>query len=375
MRIHLIANMYPSKIAPNYGVFVKNTEEILVGAGFNVDKTVLLKEKNRLIKLVKYFFYFSKIILKGLTKKYDITYVHYASHNALPILFLKLFKKDLVIFTNVHGSDVVPEVPSQKKYQPYVDKLLNISNIVITPSKYYQDLVRSKYNLRNRIEVFPSGGVNSKTFYKREDKQTALKELMLDIDTHYIGYVSRLDVGKGWDILLTSLKKLKDENFLLKNKIKVIMVGDGKDKERFVKMVSDYELNDVIIHYPLLPQEKLNAIYNAIDVFCFPTTRKGESLGLVGLEAMACGAPVIGSAIGGLLDYIIDGENGLLFQAGSSEDLYKKIKFFYSMPENERRTMSYKAIFKANEYKVENIKHKLINIFLSFRGGTLYEEG
>lgn len=45
MRIHLIANMYPSKIAPNYGVFVKNTEEILVGAGFNVDKTVLLKEK------------------------------------------------------------------------------------------------------------------------------------------------------------------------------------------------------------------------------------------------------------------------------------------------------------------------------------------
>lgn len=365
MKIHLIANMYPSQSAPNYGVFVKNTEDILLDAGFKVDRTVLLKEKNKVLKLIKYLIYFLKIIWKGLIKKYDITYVHYASHNALPILLLKKLNKNLVIYTNVHGSDVVPEVPSQEKYQPYVKKLLNHSNVVITPSKYYEELVRRKYNLENRIEVFPSGGVNSKTFYQREDKQSALEELNLDRHYQYIGYVSRLDVGKGWDILLKSLKKLNDEQFIKKNNIKVIMVGDGKDKEKFEKMVSEYKLENVMIHFPLLPQQKLNAIYNAIDVFCFPTTRTGESLGLVGLEAMACGAPVIGSSIGGLLDYIIDGTNGFLFQTGSIDDLVNKIKLYYSLSEDQKRKMCDEAKRKAEEYKVENIKGKLIEIFQS----------
>lgn len=363
MKIHLISNMYPSGEAPNYGVFVKNTARILRSAGFSVDKTVLYKENNRVLKFIKYLFYYIKIVLKSLMKNYDIFYVHYASHNALPLLILKKMKKNIVIYTNVHGSDVVPEVPSQEKYQELVKKLLHASNLIITPSHYYKELVTEKYRVTTPISVFPSGGINKEIFYEREDRKTAFKELELYEGVNYIGYVSRLDVGKGWDILLRSLKELHEEGFLKKNNIKAIFVGSGKDDERFLELISEYKLENFIIHFPLLPQKKLNAIYNVCEVFCFPTTRKGESLGLVGLEAMACGTPVIGSRLGGLLDYMVDGANGFLFEPGSSTELADKIKQFHALPKEQKEKMSEAAKLTAQRYEIENISGKLIDIF------------
>lgn len=50
-----------------------------------------------------------------------------------------------------------------------------------------------------------------------------------------------------------------------------------------------------LIRFDLLPQEELVSIYNVSDAFIFPTRREGESLGLVAIEAMACGTPVIAS--------------------------------------------------------------------------------
>lgn len=58
MKIHLIANMYPSEKAPNYGVFVQNTEKILQEAGYQVDRTVLYKETKKIMKIYKYFLYY-----------------------------------------------------------------------------------------------------------------------------------------------------------------------------------------------------------------------------------------------------------------------------------------------------------------------------
>lgn len=64
--------------------------------------------------------------------------------------------------------------------------------------------------------------------------------------------------------------------------------------------------------------------YSAIDIFCFPTYRKSDSLGLVGLEAMACGCIVIASNMAGPTSYIKDQENGFFFKPRDGKDLNQK---------------------------------------------------
>ncbi len=106
------------------------------------------------------------------------------------------------------------------------------------------------------------------------------------------GYVSRIDEGKGWDIYLESLKILKDR-FPQKN-LKGLMVGDGAQRDDMLARLREYSLEDVVEYVGLKPQGELPRYFSRMDVFVFPTIRS-ESLGLVGLEAMACGGvPVIG---------------------------------------------------------------------------------
>jgi glycosyltransferase involved in cell wall biosynthesis len=96
------------------------------------------------------------------------------------------------------------------------------------------------------------------------------------------------------------------------------------------------------------------------DVFVFPTYRQEESLGLVGLEAMACGVPVIATKIGGPLGYIVDNENGFLFDIKNVTMLAEKIMAFYKLPEIEKNKMKRNAITTAQTYDSVTVNKDLV---------------
>jgi glycosyltransferase involved in cell wall biosynthesis len=73
-------------------------------------------------------------------------------------------------------------------------------------------------------------------------------------------------------------------------------------------------------------------------------------LGLVGLEAMACGVPIIGSKIGGLRDYLQDGYNGFFFEPGNGTDLASKILQFYYLDRLTKSRFSENAISMVQRY-------------------------
>jgi glycosyltransferase involved in cell wall biosynthesis len=81
---------------------------------------------------------------------------------------------------------------------------------------------------------------------------------------------------------------------------------------------------------------RLAEIYSAADVHVLPSL--AEALGQVGLEAMACGTPVVGSRVGGVPDYVLDGRTGLLFEAGNADDLRAKLEWIIDRPQ-ERRSL------------------------------------
>lgn len=362
MRILIVSNMYPSKKSPYYGIFIKNTKDILERGHHNVRLVVMYKETKKVLKILKYILFYIKIVLYGLLFKYDIIYVHFVSHISLPILFLKKIRRNIVIYANVHGSDIVPVTRIQLLFQRYVKKILLISDKIITPSHYFRNLVIEKYHVdKEKIIVFPSGGIDKKKFYKNSDKGDCQKKLGLDTKYSYIGFVGRIDNNKGWDIFLKAIHILKNKDFW--NGKKAIIVGNGKQINNLKELIDKLNLKNDIIYFDFFSQEQLVYVYNSMDVFCFPT--RGESLGLVGLEAMACGIPVIGSNIGGLLDYLVDKKNGLLFQDGDYVDLSRKIEEYYKLEERQKILMSNECIQTAMTYERENIEQKFLEIFES----------
>ena len=115
-RILVVTNMYPSSKHPHYGIFVKNSVEILKDEGFSISLVCKKKEEFILNKILAYIVFYVKSIHMGLFGKYDVIYVHYVSHCALPVLIVKFFRKGIHIVANVHGNDIVPETEKDKKY-------------------------------------------------------------------------------------------------------------------------------------------------------------------------------------------------------------------------------------------------------------------
>lgn len=362
MKVLLISNMYPDVKHPSYGIFVKKFTDELEKIGIKYNKSVMFQHEGRLRKAYGYLKFYTETFCKAVFGKYDVVYIHYASHSSVPILAANHFRK-MKIYTNVHGSDVVPENAKQEKMQKYTKKILSLSTKIIVPSEYFKKYIKTRYNLNNTpIYVYPSVGVDKNVFYnvgymrKRELKN----KFKFDMEFPTFGMAGRISAGKGWDTFVEAIAKLKYSDV----KANFVIVGSGVENEKLEKMIRDKKLEKIIIRSGLLPQSELMEFYNAIDYFVFPTRREGESLGLVAIEAMACGTPVIASDFAAPRYYVEDGVNGYRFDMDDAESLACIIERCCSLYKTKNYlSLCEGAVKTAVDYSVENIRRKLQIIF------------
>ena len=363
----IVTNMFPSKKYPHYGIFVKHSAEILRSAGYKVTVEDIKKTDNRIVKLFTYIIFYIKSICRILFGRYDVIYAHYASHTALPILIAKKIRKKIPLVVNVHGNDVVADTPRDESFFGLVRKLLDISDKVICPSTYFKDSVMRSFSIESeKIIVYPSGGIDTE-FFKRMSREQALKHLGLSENNKYIGYVSRIEQDKGWDIFLKAGKKIIDE----KSEFKLIVVGDGSLMNEYNTLVSELNLLDNIIKFPLLSHEEVRYIFNSLDVFVFPTYRKSESLGLVGLESMACETITVLPDQYGPSSYAQDKENSVVFKSKNELSLLEAIKFAINNDCSDIRKGARKTALKYNHLKTDKI---LIQCFDELLGSNVRGE-
>lgn len=355
-RILIVSNMYPSKKYPHYGVFVQHSMEVLKNVGYSIELCVMTKQDGKLAKLKEYFKFYLSVILKIWSGSYDLVYAHYASHTAIPLLIANFFKKvDIVM--NVHGNDIVPETAEDEKYISLSRKILNRSIKIIAPSDYFKRVLMNEFGIEiDKISVYPSGGVDVSVF-KKMDKRVALKKLNLSGRYRYIGYVSRIEENKGWDnFLLASASMVLNDS-----SIRLIIVGDGSQKTNCINLATELGINDFVIYYDLQLQTNLVYFYNCFDIFVFPTRRKSESLGLVGLEAMACETIVVLPDKYGPSSYAMDGYNSITFNPHDVSDLQRAIETAFYLDKVEN--ISSRARETAIRYSNENTDSILQNLF------------
>lgn len=363
MKILLVSNMYPSKKYRHYGVFVQNTEKVLHQMpNVLIRKVVMKKCDGKLKKLMTYLLFYCGIILHGVFGGYDVIYAHFISHTALPLQIVRALNKKTKIVLNAHGNDVVADVPEDEKWVKLSHEIVPKAEHIVVPSAYYREVMMRDFGReRDGITVYPSGGIDQRVFCP-QDRDGLVGKYGLNKNCRYIGYVSRIEADKGWDTFLEMVKALKDQPNL-----GFIVVGDGAEKDAFNALAERLNVADKLLCYPLLQQSQIAEMFNILDVFCFPTRRKSESLGLVGLEAMACGCTVVASDAGGPSSYMKDGENGYVFPAVSAAALADRVRAALAATDEEKELLREGMRETVKRYSRESVNSILLDLFENIR--------
>ena len=345
MALYLLSNMFPSERNSMYGIFVKRFEEAVEGE-FNVKRVVLTKRVGFVSKLFGYLILFVRVIkLYFFVNIGDIIYVHFPLYFSF-FLYPFVWKK-IPMVLNFHGSDAVFDSKFKRFLFKALRPVVRRCQKIVVPSVDYRNRIGELFEVSERkIFVYPSGGIDSHIFYAKGRPPSVFT----------VGFVSNFIEQKGWMVFLQALEIINNSGKI--KKFNAIMVGRGPDKRNILEQVGDKNLNVQIID-SVLQQELVN-VYNSLSVFVFPTYR--ESLGLVGLEAMMCGIPVIASAVEGPKGYVREGYNGLFFEKGNSADLADKIMEYHALSQAEVNNMKQNCVVTALDYETRRVKEGMLNL-------------
>lgn len=186
-------------------------------------------------------------------------------------------------------------------------KVVAAADRVVAFSQHEREaLVRLYDATYENVEVIPCG-VDTELF-RPMDSEQAKRDLGLEGE-RVVLYVGRLEPLKGVDILLRAVAELDGPNF-----VRTLIVGGdpGNDSEmqRLKALSEELGISSRVSFLGRMEQQDLPTYYNAADICVVPSYY--ESFGLVALEAMACGTPVIASRVGGLPTIVKDSVTGFL---------------------------------------------------------------
>jgi glycosyltransferase involved in cell wall biosynthesis len=354
----IVTNIYPTMSSPNSGTFVRNAALGLESSGFNVNIISLDNEssKNKLTKLFSYFNFYVKTMHKIIFGQYGIIYVHYVSHSSIAVSIMRLLGKKFKYVVHVHGSDVLQEsnVSSFKfSLKKVVSKLaLKLADKIISPSTYYKDdVICPLYNIPlDKVFVSASGGVDLSVFTPSDIGSS------LNTKTFTVGFASRLTEDKGVKDFIEIVKDV----WLTHPRVKIVIVGDGPLK----KEILDFSESNNVKYFDKVPQDELAGIFQSMDIFIFPTKRRTESLGLVGIEAMACGVPVVAYDMGGPRGYIKHGINGYLVNKDDVSMAASCVINYIESPSDDKARIISSAISTAREYCSQSVNKEFTELFV-----------
>lgn len=182
---------------------------------------------------------------------------------------------------------------------------------IIVPTNKTYKLLKDKYKIEKNIHIVPTGIEVDRFFSENIDMKllTSLRrKLNLTKKDNVIIFVGRLAKEKNVEFLLEAQKKLVQEN----SNIKLIIVGDGPDKEKYEDIASNLNISDNVIFTGKIPWDEIQYYYHLSDFFV--TASKSETQGLTVVEAMASSVVPLVIKDEAFEGTVTDQINGLIFE-------------------------------------------------------------
>ncbi|MEE9525563.1 MAG: glycosyltransferase family 4 protein [Candidatus Woesearchaeota archaeon] len=228
-------------------------------------------------------------------------------------------KLKIPYIVTAHGTDLMG-FSKDKRYHKYALEGANNAHKIITISKQvHQDVLKLYKVPESKLALNPNGFDEDKFKILKVDKNKLLK--LFDIHKPHkkiISFVGKLTDFKGIDILIDAIPKI---NKAFPDTLYII-AGGGQLKDKLHQQAYKLGIDGQIFFIGLQPQENIAQIYNIADVSVVPS--RIEPFGLVAIEALACGTPVVATNAGGLPDFI-NSKVGQLVPMNNPDALAKAI--------------------------------------------------
>ena len=225
------------------------------------------------------------------------------------------YSKPLII--TGHGYDVYDLPFKNVEWNKKIRSVLNTADHILTPSKSNYDKLM-QFDISDEKVYVIHNGYNSNLF-KNISTSEAKEKLNLSKDKKIILSVGNLELVKGHKYLIEAIKVLikREQN------ITCLIIGSGSQKKYLDGLIDRLSLSDHIILVGGKHHNEIPLWMNACDVFVLPSLR--ESFGVVQIESMACGKPVVATFNGGSEEVIINEKLGILVEPKAVNELANAI--------------------------------------------------
>ncbi len=258
-------------------------------------------------------------------------------------------------------SDVVRQKKMMLLYRPVMERFLKRADVIIVATQGHIDGSAYLKPYANKCVIIPFG-VNP-VIEEKADKWLAVKEIEADTDKNTdkplkFLFVGRMVYYKGCKILLEAFRNVKNAE--------LTMIGDGVLEEELKEMSTSYGLSDRVHFCGNVSDEDLEEAFAECDVFVLPSIARSEAFGLVQIEAMAYGKPVINTNLPSGVPYVsIHGKTGLTVEPEDVQGLTDAMNWMAEHPK-ERKEMGQKARARVKEeYQMHTMLSKVLNLYQS----------
>lgn len=236
--------------------------------------------------------------------------------------------------------------------QNWIKDFMSMCQHVVIPSESMKDIIIKDYGLRDQYTVIPTG-IDLEP-YRHADGE-ALRANQGWQDDKVLVSMGRLAMEKNWPVLLKSMQKVRQQH----PDMRLVIIGGGPEKDALEKLAAELGIAERVTFTGEVPFNDVPAYLKAADVFVFASVT--ETQGLVTMEAMAAGLPIVAVDASGTRDIVQDGKQGHLVP-NDPDALGDAINRLLDEPEKMKKFQR-NALKRAKSFDMKNCAKQLIKVY------------
>ncbi|QRN84062.1 glycosyltransferase [Chloroflexota bacterium] len=305
--------------------------------------------------------------------QYDLIHSHYWMSGLAGMILKERWQVPMLQMFHTLGlmKQQIGRTPEEREGQERVDgelAVMQASDRIIAATEAEVGQLEQLYGVnRRKVSIVPPG-VDTHHFYPIPMDE-AKEAIGISPKDRMALFVGRIEPLKGVDTLIRAMAILKEKCVQYICPHYLVIIGgdpeghperDESEMGRLQILARSLGLDDIVFFLGRRGQDTLPYYYSAAEVVVMPSHY--ESFGMVALEAMACGTPVIASRVGGLAHLVKDGETGFFVPAQDPEALADKLRLLF-MTHDLREEMGRQAVAYAQKLRWETITDQIAEIY------------